>query len=97
MDVFLSLVLVTFFIFVIMRLVAPHVAYNNAATVPHHGLKQVGSSSHLAEGVDPVCGMRVAADEGFLVAHKGVGYRFCSLECVKSFERSVAMEGRHAA
>jgi YHS domain-containing protein len=97
MDAFLSLVLFTFFIFAIMRLVAPHEADNNAGTAPHHELKQVGASGHLPEGVDPVCGMTVAAGEGFLVAHDGIEHRFCSLACVDTFEKSAATQSPRAA
>lgn len=56
-----------------------------------------GWTAHLPEGVDPVCGMRVASNSGFLVAHDGVEYRFCSLQCVEQFEKGAPAHGRHAA
>lgn len=36
--------------------------------------------------VDPVCGMRVAADEGWGLTHAGATYRFCSKSCRSRFE-----------
>ena len=39
-----------------------------------------------ARGVDPVCGMKVGATDGFVSVHGGVEYRFCSLTCLESFE-----------
>lgn len=87
MDVLLSLLLLTGFIFVIMRLAAGHEAPS--------GLD--APAGHLPEGVDPVCGRTVAAHEGFLVAHGGQEYRFCSLGCVETFERSPVAHSRRAA
>lgn len=96
-DVLVSLLLFTGFIFVIMRLVTEHEAHKEPRTTAHHRSDQTASSGHLPEGVDPVCGMKVASGEGFLVAHGGVEYRFCSLECVEHFERGAPAHGQHAA
>jgi YHS domain-containing protein len=87
MDILLSLLLFTGFIFVIMQLVREHGEHKELVT----------ASGHLPEGVDPVCGMKVASGEGFLVAHGGVEYRFCSLACVEHFERGAPTHGQHAA
>ena len=97
MDILLSLLLFTGFIFVIMQLAREHEAHKESPTMRHHQSERTGSSGHLPEGVDPVCGMEVAANEGFLVAHEGVEYRFCSLACVESFEERASAHGRHAA
>ena len=97
MDVLLSLLLFTGFIFVIMQLAGEHGAHKEPPTARHHQSEPTGSSGHLPESVDPVCGMKVAANEGFLVAHEGVEYRFCSLACVESFEKGAPAHSRHAA
>jgi YHS domain-containing protein len=97
MDVLLSLLLFTGLIFVIMQLAREHEAHKELRTKPHHQSEQTSSSGHLPEGVDPVCGMKVAANEGFLVAHDGVEYRFCSLACVERFEKGAPAHDRHAA
>jgi YHS domain-containing protein len=47
--------------------------------------------------VDPVCGMKVAAHEGFLSVHGGAEYRFCSLKCLESFERGAPAYRQRAA
>ena len=65
-------------------------------------LIQIGPPAEQGGGegeshIDPVCGMKVASGEGFLVAHGGVEYRFCSLACVEHFERGAPTHGQHAA
>jgi len=97
MDILLSLLLFTGFILVIMQLVREHAERKELRTKPHHQSDQTVASGHLPEGVDPVCGMKVASGEGFLVAHGGVEYRFCSLACVEHFERGAPAHGQHAA
>ncbi len=97
MDALLSLLLFTGFIFVIMRFAREHTEHKKLRATPHRQSEQAASSEHLPEGVDPVCGMKVAAGEGFLVAHRGVEYRFCSLACIENFERGAPAHGRHAA
>lgn len=38
------------------------------------------------EHTDPVCGMTVAADQGYGKMHQGTLYRFCSRNCLDKFE-----------
>jgi YHS domain-containing protein len=40
----------------------------------------------LASSVDPVCGMKVEADMGYLKMYRGAAYRFCSRDCLDKFE-----------
>ena len=35
---------------------------------------------------DPVCGMKLAPDEGYGKMHSGQAYRFCSRKCLDAFE-----------
>jgi len=35
--------------------------------------------------IDPVCGMKTAADPAKLVEHEGVNHYFCSQKCVEKF------------
>lgn len=35
---------------------------------------------------DPVCGMTLAADQGYSKMHQGTLYRFCSRDCLDKFE-----------
>jgi len=46
-----------------------------------------GDSSAEAGHTDPVCGMTVAAQEGYGKMHEGTLYRFCSRKCLDEFER----------
>lgn len=43
-----------------------------------------------APGKDPVCGMEVAADEGYSFNWGGKTYRFCSRGCLDGFEAAPA-------
>ena len=45
-----------------------------------------GHGSGGGEHIDPVCGMTVAADQGYGKMHKGTLYRFCSRSCLDKFE-----------
>ena len=40
----------------------------------------------LAAAVDPVCGMKVDADMGYIKMFRGKPYRLCSRECLDKFE-----------
>lgn len=48
----------------------------------HHGSGRTGEPYH----VDPVCGKRVPADEGYGKMHAGTLYRFCSRQCLDTFD-----------
>lgn len=51
-----------------------------------------GHSEHAEHGgsagthTDPVCGMTVAADQGYGKVHEGTLYRFCSRSCLDKFD-----------
>jgi YHS domain-containing protein len=53
-----------------------------------------GSAGHAGHGgrqevtgpIDPVCGMEVAAGQGYTVTHAGREYRLCSRSCLDKFE-----------
>lgn len=59
-----------------------------------HGSQTIQRGSPLpdragyAEGVDPVCGMHVADDEGVTLTYEGRSFRFCSPNCRRRFESS---------
>ncbi len=50
-------------------------------THQHHGHHRIGDKTL----VDPVCGMKVAADPAKSVSHDGTTYYFCSTRCMKRF------------
>src|SRR6266702_1313868 len=50
-------------------------------THQHHGHHRIGDKTL----VDPVCGMKVAADPAKSVSHDGTTYYFCSPRCMKRF------------
>src|SRR6266536_4176430 len=50
-------------------------------THQHHGHHRIGDKSL----VDPVCGMKVAADPAKSVSHDGTTYYFCSTRCMERF------------
>lgn len=39
---------------------------------------------------DPVCGMTVAADSGYIKFHHGARYAFCSKDCLEKFDAEPA-------
>ena len=45
-----------------------------------------GHGGGEGEHTDPVCGMRLAADQGYGMMHEGTLYRFCSRNCLDKFE-----------
>lgn len=50
-----------------------------------HDRQQTDESSDVNH-VDPVCGMKVAMDQGYGKMHQGRLYRFCSRKCLDAFE-----------
>lgn len=42
----------------------------------------------FVDGIDPVCGMNVADDEGVTLSYQGRSFRFCSHNCRRRFESS---------
>ena len=56
----------------------------------HGGHRERGNSgqAHPSDATDPVCGMEVAADQGYTKMHQGQPYRLCSRACLDKFEAS---------
>lgn len=50
-----------------------------------HG-KEAGGGPSPEGGRDPVCGMTVAAGQGYRKLHAGMSHSFCSKECLERFE-----------
>lgn len=51
-----------------------------------HGHGTQGGSQDTTGGVDPVCGMPVAADGGYTKMFRGTRFWFCSKNCLDNFE-----------
>ena len=82
MDGLFSLLLFAVFFYLMMR-------FGCGAHMVHgHG----GHGGHTGSGIpegsmkDPVCGMEVAASEGYAKMYQGRRYRFCSRQCLDQFE-----------
>lgn len=45
-----------------------------------------GGTAEAGAATDPVCGMAVAANQGYTKVHEGRQYRFCSRVCLDKFE-----------
>lgn len=82
MDGLFSLLLFAVFFYLMMR-------FGCGAHMVHgHG----GHGGHAGGGIpesnekDPVCGMEVAAGEGYAKMYQGRQYRFCSRQCLHKFE-----------
>lgn len=54
----------------------------------HHANDQ--THEHDQQHKDPVCGMEVAADQGYSKMHEGHQYHFCSRDCLDKFEADPA-------
>lgn len=79
MDGFLSFLLFGVLFYVMMRFgCGAHMVHG------HHGghRSEEGDDEH----VDPVCGKPVDPNEGYGKVHAGSLYRFCSRECLDTFE-----------
>ena len=61
---------------------------------PEHASRAHSGSELMARTTapeeDPVCGMRVTLDIPHRIEHNGVGYLFCSAECLATFRRDPA-------
>lgn len=60
--------------------------YGCGAHMVHGHGGQGGHAGGEGESVDPVCGMTVAADQGYAKMYRGTEYRFCSRNCLDKFE-----------
>lgn len=69
-------------IYVLMRFgCGAHMVHGHGGDEGH-----AGHGGSAGEHTDPVCGMTVAADQGYGKMHAGTLYRFCSRNCLDKFE-----------
>ncbi|MDL2357874.1 MAG: YHS domain-containing protein, partial [Pseudomonadota bacterium] len=59
-------------------------AHDHDSDAPH-GHAPDSAASLDKPFTDPVCGMKVGADQGKKIAHAGRDYFFCSLGCMAKF------------
>ncbi len=79
MDGFLSFLLFAALFYVMMRFgCGSHMVHGQHGSQP--------SRDSGDKHVDPVCGKHVDPNEGYGKMHAGTLYRFCSRECMDSFE-----------
>jgi YHS domain-containing protein len=50
-----------------------------------------GGQIALVPDTDPVCGMKLAPDQGYGMMHEGRALRFCSRKCLDAFEAEPAL------
>ena len=98
MSGLLSFLLFGALFFFMMRFgCGPHAGHGGHANHRHgsgsDGPIESGQQS-LTAGIDPVCGMKVDAEVGYLKMFRGKSYRFCSRDCLDKFE---AEPDRYAA
>lgn len=83
MEGLLSFLLFAGLFFLMMRFgCGAHMSHTNHA-------QQADDKRHTPPAgrhIDPVCGMAVAASEGYGMMHQGQLYRFCSRDCLDRFE-----------
>jgi YHS domain-containing protein len=88
MEGLLSFLLFAAFFYVMMRfgcgshMVHGHGGHAGRGHEEHEQTPEIGASR------DPVCGMAVAADQGYTKVLEGRQYRFCSRVCLDKFEAS---------
>ena len=80
----LSLVLFGLFFYFMMRF-----GCGSHAVHGHHH-HETASGSVTRGMKDPVCGMNVAAGQGYKEAYKGIEYNFCSRKCLDKFDANPA-------
>lgn len=73
---------------------AGHGGHGNHHDGPGGGGPVGPGQQALATGIDPVCGMKVDADMGYVKMFHGRSYRLCSRDCLDKFE---AEPDRYAA
>ena len=87
MDGLIGLLIFGLFFFLVMRFgCGAHIMHGGHPSDGAHG----GGSGSQAPGRDPVCGMDVAADQGYSKSWGGTTYRFCSRDCLDKFEAAPA-------
>ena len=79
MDGFLSFLLFAVLFYVMMRFgCGAHMVHGR-----HDNHQPAGTDD---KHIDPVCGKHVDPSEGYGKVHAGTLYRFCSRECLDTFE-----------
>ena len=83
MEGLLSFLLFAGFFYFMMRFgCGAHMVHGHGG----HGEHAQGSAGAVGSAIDPVCGMSVAAEQGYTKTHQGRQYRFCSRKCLDTFE-----------
>jgi YHS domain-containing protein len=81
MERFISLLLFALFFYLMMRFgCGAHMVHGHGARYEHE------PDGRLMESRDPVCGMNVDDSAGYTRMLKGRAYRFCSRQCLDTFE-----------
>ncbi len=57
-----------------------------AHMVHGHSGHDHGANGAVGRAIDPVCGMPVALDEGYMKMYQRRQYRFCSRACLDKFD-----------
>lgn len=84
MDGLLTLLLFAGLFYAMMRFgCGAHMVHGHGGHGSHEGHEEHAA---LAAATDPVCGMPVAAGQGYAKMHGGHEYRFCSRACLDKFE-----------
>jgi YHS domain-containing protein len=84
MESLLSVLLFAGLFFVMMRFgCGAHMMHGRRGPVSH---KHGGQGADAGQATDPVCGMSVGADQGYIKMHAGQQHRFCSRNCLDKFE-----------
>lgn len=90
MEGLLSLLLFAGLFYVLMRFgCGAHMVHGHGGHA-EHGRETPAPTTEGASALDPVCGMPVAADQGYTRVHEGRRYRFCSRVCLDKFEAQSA-------
>ncbi|HLG56170.1 MAG TPA: YHS domain-containing protein [Vicinamibacterales bacterium] len=88
MEGLLSLLLFAGLFYVMMRFgCGAHMVHGHGGHGEHGG-ETPEPTAEGASALDPVCGMTVAADQGYTRVFEGRRYRFCSRICLDKFEAS---------
>lgn len=83
MEGLLSFLVIGALFYLMMRFgCGAHAIHGHGAGAEHDGQ---GPPDRL--DADPVCGMQVAADQGYSKMHGGRWYRFCSRKCLDKFDQ----------
>ena len=96
MEGLVSLLLFAGLFYFMMRFgCGAHMAHGQGGHGQHGGDREEPANSpagHAQHGamastaIDPVCGMAVGPDKGYVKLHEGRQYRFCSRACLDKFE-----------